>query len=686
MLAFSPEGSFVLDLFELVLSGLGLLVLLWIQFREPPAGLLLGIRTLTAGFAFLVIGFALRAAHCQVTISPLESTSPFGYWLLFAGESATLLAAGAIVIGCLIQEGHRRRAAFTLAITLMLTVLVALRFPEDSFATTRSIIPLTTARAAETALLLIGVGLLGAARLPSKALALLFLAIGRACALVAMGWPDLTELAWSLEHAGTLVGLILLALSLERQSRATSLRLLLRLNLAFIVLASSLILVVTEIERRQFVELSALHAQDLVEFVRGHMLYYTNRGEPAEAALTHDDVIRKLVAEFGRYPDLRRVHVSLQGRSMELSIAADGDIEQRLWIGERQRPVLVTPADFEVAPLIKLPIVSAEGTIGRVELDHSLERINQRIGWQMQLIFGVCTLFVGVASAVAGILIVAADRTIRRQYDELERTRRRLSLAERLASIGAVADGVAHEINNPAGILVARSDYVLSIIRNKPLYADIRDDVETIGRQAQRIAKTVKDLLTFTRATRLRREVFDVRSVVESAVGLVWPLIGETGPAIECRLGPIAVPVCGDRDRLEQVLTNLLTNAIHATPPSGVIGVSAAAAGGGVEIVVRDTGVGIAPEHLERIFDPFFSTKKPGRGTGLGLSIAYGIVRDHGGAIDVASTPGGGSEFRVLLPAASACVGEADAARTVVGAAAPSGEPCETLYSPPPTR
>ncbi|MEK6630409.1 MAG: ATP-binding protein, partial [Acidobacteriota bacterium] len=330
-------------------------------------------------------------------------------------------------------------------------------------------------------------------------------------------------------------------------------------------------------------------------------------------------------------------------------------IAQELWSGERKRPAPVSPADFTVAPLMSVPILSGGRPIGSVQLDHSLERINERLGMQMRLIFGVFTLFVGVGSIVTGMVVVAADRTIRHQFEELERTRRRLSVAERLASIGAVADGVAHEINNPAGILVARTDYLLSVIEDRAAYAEICDDLDTIRRQAQRIAKTVRDLLTFTRPTPLRREVFDLRPVVESALALVRPLVPGSRIVFEHRASTVPCRVCGDRDRLEQVVTNLLTNAVQAIRGEGCVGVTTLVLPDErVEAVVRDSGIGIAHEHIERIFDPFFTTKPPGSGTGLGLSLAYAIIRDHGGTIDVSSTPGVGSEFRVTLSPAAA--------------------------------
>lgn len=682
LLSFSPEGTFVLVLLELVLSGLAFVVLVWIQLREPCEGSPVPVRTLTAGFALLAAAFAGRALYCRLAVCPPASVDPQDYWLLFAAEFAQLIGATALVVGYLLTHGQHRWATPAVATAFALSILVATRFSADALRSVGSIAPLTTARAAEAIVLLGGAALVGRNfRLPAAAF--LLLALARLTAAYAAWQPAVTEAAWAIEHLATLAALVTLALTLERASQEASLRFFLRLNLTFIVLASSLILIVAEIERRQFAEFAALQSEDLAEFVRGHMVYYTRRGESPDRVLTHDDVVRKLVAEFGRYPDLRRVQVSLGDRTVALAIDHDGLIDQRLWAGERATPPRVSPADFSVAPLLTLPIVLAGQAIGRVELSHSLERINERIGLQMQLVFLVFTLFVIVASGVTGMLVVAADQTIRRQYDELERTRRRLSVAERLASIGAVADGVAHEINNPAGILVARADYLLSVTADGSLDPTIRDDLATIRRQAQRIAKTVKDLLTFSRPAQLQRQPVAVHAVLEAALELVRPMILEKGLWLERQFDGEQATVCGDGNRLEQVFINLLTNAVHATSAGGQITVGTAArpAEGKLEILVRDTGSGIAPEHLDRIFDPFFTTKERGSGTGLGLSIAYGIIRDHGGTIDVASKPGVGSEFRVRLPLATPHCRASEAGSGQTQRAAAESEETDDLFT-----
>ena len=655
LLSYSPEGSFVLTLFELVLSGLSLSVLLWIRWREAGVTSKPASGYVVAGLAFLPVAFALYALHCQLALGGASSPDSAMFWLLFASEQGRLLAAAALSAGFLIQHGRTNRARYMATAALVLAAVACAHALSNGPASPDSIVPLTVSRMGEIALLVVGATLLGVDRGSRPALALMLLGLGRATAVLAAIHPAATELSWSIEHLATVAGLVALALSLERESRQVSVRFFLRLNLTFIVLASSLILVVTEIERRQLVNLSRLHTEDLAEFVRGHVLYYTSRGEAPDQVLAHTDITRKLVAEFGRYPDLRRVKVAIANRTMTLAIDDRHIIDQLFWIGERPVPPRVAPADFVVSSLQQVPIVWRDQQLGSVEIRHSLQGINQQIGWQMQLIFAVFTVFVTLASGATGMLVVAAERTIRGQYAELERTERRLSVAERLASIGAVADGVAHEINNPAGVLVARTGFLMAVTHDRAIALDIRDDLETIHRQAQRIAKTVKDLLAFTRPMPLSNEVFDIMDVVESASTLVRPMIAGGEIFIEIRRERNLPFVRGDRNRLEQVFMNLLVNAVQAIETAGRITVTSASRAGGtsVEILVRDTGSGIRPEDLNRIFDPFFTTKEPGAGTGLGLSIAYGIVRDHNGSLDVTSAAGHGTEFHVVLPTAN---------------------------------
>ena len=650
MLTYSTEAAFFLTLFELVVSGLPFGALLWIRFREkgrfPAQGALI------AGFALLCAGFAAQAACFQLSVPPFHPNDMPIAWLSVVADGTR--AAAAIALGAAFLQMNGRRGALRLFLIVgpAVVLLAAFRSVPAPWLAPTTIDPPTALRLAEVATLLVAALLLGwPPGLPGFALALL--GLGRASALGGSAWPGQIEASWGVGNVFVLTGLILLALTLERVSRERLLHYVLRFNLTFLTLAISLTVALAEISRRQFIEFSATQIHDVAEFARGHLVYESRRGEPPEQILARPAITAGLIREFGRYPDLRRVQLELGGRAMAMEIEPSGEISQEFWAGERSAPPAVTPEELTRALLLRLPVVVQGQDRGRVSLYHSVVRINSRIGRQMQVAFIVFTIFVVLGSVVTGILVLVADRTILRQERELAEVQRRLLASERLASIGAVADGVAHEINNPVGVLVARSDYLLSVIRGESFESEIREDLDTIRRQAQRVARTVQDLLTSTRRARRMDGEVSLEAVVDSAINLVRPVVRDRGVTFEFREIPGTLHVRGDHDRLEQVFINLLSNAAQAIPGRGAVTVEASMRPGGewVDIDVTDTGTGIEPELIGRIFDRFFTTKEPGLGSGLGLSIVSGIVRDHGGYIEVESTFGKGTRFHIALRA-----------------------------------
>lgn len=225
---------------------------------------------------------------------------------------------------------------------------------------------------------------------------------------------------------------------------------------------------------------------------------------------------------------------------------------------------------------------------------------------------------------------------------------------DKQASIGKLAGGVAHEINNP---LTGVFTYTHMLLRRKNLPEDIRADLETISQEAERVRKIVKSLLDFSCQAELNRETTHVNHLCRSAIALAdkQALIKKVTLQLEEGAGLPLVPL--DHNQMQSALLNVVMNALDATEPGGQItvatgiGMSARHNGQkGVAIVCRDTGRGIAAEYLDKIFDPFFTTKDVGQGSGLGLSVSYGIVERHGGTIHVQSTVGHGSTFSIWLP------------------------------------
>ncbi|HKQ96685.1 MAG TPA: ATP-binding protein, partial [Candidatus Polarisedimenticolia bacterium] len=242
-----------------------------------------------------------------------------------------------------------------------------------------------------------------------------------------------------------------------------------------------------------------------------------------------------------------------------------------------------------------------------------------------------------------GRVITVDDVTdqVRREED--------LQHREHLASIGLLASGIAHEVNTP---LTGISSYTQMLLESRspqdPEYPLLRK----IQQQTQRASGIASSLLNFARQADGDYEPLDVATMATETLQLFEPHL--RGRKIELRRA-IESPlprVIGNRGRLQQVLMNLLINAADAMPEGGVLTLRVLTASGRVRILVEDTGVGIAPEHLEKIYDPFFTTKPRGQGTGLGLSVSYGIVKEHSGTLTAESAPGDGSRFVISLPIA----------------------------------
>lgn len=248
-------------------------------------------------------------------------------------------------------------------------------------------------------------------------------------------------------------------------------------------------------------------------------------------------------------------------------------------------------------------------------------------------------------------------RRVEEKTQEITKHMRSLELAERLATLGKVASGIAHEINNPLGIILNRIECMEADAARSPISAEVRRDLLAVKTQAERISRVTKSILTFSRGSVSTLKPVDINSVVRACAAMAGERIAALSVGLECVLAPSLPPVMGDRDRLETVVLNLINNGIDAVSPRGSDGVVTVRTGlaqmdgrPGVEVTVSDNGLGIPAEIISRVFDPFFSTKPAGQGTGLGLFLAYGIVADHRGRIE-AKNGETGALFVVSLPA-----------------------------------
>jgi signal transduction histidine kinase len=221
--------------------------------------------------------------------------------------------------------------------------------------------------------------------------------------------------------------------------------------------------------------------------------------------------------------------------------------------------------------------------------------------------------------------------------------------SEKLASMGQLAAGIAHELNNPLGVVLMYTHILLDEARNASRESD---DLQLIAEEADRCRKIVSGLLNFARQSKVIMQPTNTCELLTRCL--------QTSPApanvevdLRCDLEDPTAPL--DQNQITQVITNLVTNACAAMPDGGKLTVACEGDEGHVKISVSDTGVGIPPDHLGKIFEPFFTTKETGKGTGLGLAVTYGIVKMHRGDVNVTSNadPAAGptgTTFTVTLP------------------------------------
>jgi signal transduction histidine kinase len=260
------------------------------------------------------------------------------------------------------------------------------------------------------------------------------------------------------------------------------------------------------------------------------------------------------------------------------------------------------------------------------------------------------------AQAAIAVENASLYEEVRRSYEQLRRSQDLLLRQEKLASLGRLAAGLAHEINNPlssiAGFAEALERRAQSArLRDMEEFRDLPEYLAFIQEEVGRATAIVRRLLDFARQREPSFEELDLASLVQDTVAMVRRQAAVTNKRIVLDLAPGLPGVQADRQMLQQVILNLLTNALDAIEDEGEVRITALPAPGQVEVLVRDTGSGIPPEHLAKVLDPFFTTKEVGKGTGLGLAISQGIMEQHGGSIEVRSDGvGKGTTVAVRIP------------------------------------
>ncbi|MCX6549587.1 MAG: ATP-binding protein [Acidobacteria bacterium] len=306
---------------------------------------------------------------------------------------------------------------------------------------------------------------------------------------------------------------------------------------------------------------------------------------------------------------------------------------------------------------LRLPVPSPE------ELGRILGRLGKSDP-RMELNCGACgysscrdlasAIYVGLAEPAMCLpfsieQLRSTVRELAHSNEELADAQEALVRSEKLASMGQLAAGIAHEVNNPLGVVIMYAHFLMEQLGDR---AEFKDDLSMVVEQADRCKKIVAGLLDFARQNKVEHEHIHIVDLVQKAMRSVPPPVNVTLEVESDMADPM---VEADPDQLTQVLINLVTNAYAAMPDGGTLRVATHDDGDRFALVVSDSGVGIPPEHFPKLFEPFFTTKKGGKGTGLGLAVTYGIVKMHRGDITVTSNTDPakgptGTTFTVSLP------------------------------------
>jgi len=345
-------------------------------------------------------------------------------------------------------------------------------------------------------------------------------------------------------------------------------------------------------------------------------LYRINRVFEGSAG-SLDEVFQRIVETIPpawQYPEIASARIVLDGKRYETPGFEDG--------GQRQTSEVIVDARCRGA----VEVVYREA---RPALDEGPFLKDER----------------SLLDAIARQIAVIVEH--QEAEEDKARLQKQLMHADRLATIGQLAAGVAHELNEPLSSILG---FAQLLKRDPALPEGGRQDVEKIVTAALHAREIIKKLLLFARQTPTFKGPVDLNQVVLSAIDLFKHQFEKEGIELSCVLCPQMPVLAADAGQLTQMLVNLVVNAVQAMPEGGKLVVQTQVQDGHVVCSVADTGVGMTEEVLDRLFVPFFTTKEVNQGTGLGLPVVHGIVTSHGGTIEIASTPGSGTTFTVRLP------------------------------------
>jgi signal transduction histidine kinase len=381
------------------------------------------------------------------------------------------------------------------------------------------------------------------------------------------------------------------------------------------------------------------HATEMVDSFYQHLLSF-----PPTRQLLGDPAVRERLKEAQR-----DYLLSLADPTID-----DDYIEQRRRIGETHERVGLEPrwylGAYSLYFSLLTPLIDEAQLHNPIEVSRTIVALQKRLSFDAQIAMEAyidhqqrqLQYFTGELAKESRRLA----RNFEDQKVELQFTENRARVAEELASVATLVAGLAHEIGTPMGVIQGHANQLESEVSDD----DAKWRVRTIQEQVSRISKIIQTLLNMARPGKAQQVPVSLESVIETTLGFLTEKFAHRG--ISPRFEVVSAPsVLGDPERLQQLFLNLFMNAVDAMPDGGELRVALeSTADGTIQITVTDDGQGIPERDLPRIFEPFFTSKEAGTGNGLGLMVANGIVKDHGGSVEVKSEQGQGTEFRILLP------------------------------------
>jgi signal transduction histidine kinase len=646
------ENSFIFNLFDVLLSGIIVLVILraWrAQTKSIPVRnqllLLLAFSSLGASFftkallpgAFIFFRYRLPVAAFESVFHMCQAAA----WLL--------LAASTYPSPRLRQS--RTRIPPQLFVLFLLLSLAALLFLSGSLGhlTPKLMMFLDLANIILIAFILVHVyrSPVGGRGYASGALALVFVAAWLHF-VPSLNWGDKASLIfWNLEQFAWSFSLFTCALAIGETSRDLFDKVFVRLQITFILLASLMLLVITQSEKADYFASISGRADQLSELVRQHVDNLRQQNEPLSAIVARED-LSKAIREFDNLPELKIVRISADNQVVTLEIADNGEVSAPSSLQSVSPSIRLDPEEYFLMHALPLKTAST----GEVAFYGSREFLDRHIRRRIVFIFSLFTALVALSTLMIGLVVRDASAKIRGQAREIEKAQKQLYQSSKLAAVGELAAGVAHEINNPATTILSLSSFWLAQNGGGPVAVD-PEDVREVMTQAQRIARITTSLLEFSRPQILEMEPVPLDRVIDLSLRLVDDLLTANRISVEKKLPREIIRVRGDEDSLVRALENLYRNAIDGMPEGGVLSVGVFwedRMHERIRLEVADTGLGIQKDHIDRVFDPFFTTKEVGKGTGLGLSLVHGIVQEHQGTITIESQLGRGTKFTIVLP------------------------------------